>query len=553
MLKDDVFDKWKWLEEKDINFFEKNDAGFTWSYKNEDQNVLMVCDYYKKKKEYFVIVKLADHRKDGRPDGEIITGKSMRKKEYEEEFLPKWSKMTTAEAPIVVDERETMGVIICRYIFIGHELLEYKETNFKYLPLVWCDGNSVDIRKTIGDESKQITRGYTYHLKGAQDLKNVAGQTMTHHMEMLSTAKLIFCEESLPSKQTYLDYLKRPQSAPFYVFKAYASHKNPDGSAVQLPPPTPMQNMPLSPEVQQAFQMADQLVQTILGSYDASMGINDNQLSGVALLQAAIHSNAAAMPHIIGYIHFLNQVGLIILDLIPKYLITPRVMSILDKKNKPQDVRLNQEGGINLDYDPNHLNIRLEVGANFSAQRARTLQQLQGLMQASPFAAEVLGFDGIDYILDNMEMRNIEELKKIINKAKERKEKEQEIKMQQMQQEMQNDPRIMAAQNEKMRIMKDAEKDKMDTELKSVEMSLQEEEIINARIELAMKQKENEMNAMVNMVKSQTQQLHDEIKLLQSHVDVNHRHDLENRKHELSEMELLHNVQQAQQPTIINE
>ena len=39
----------------------------------------------------------------------------------------------------------------------------------------------------------------------------------------------------------------------------------------------------------------------MLGSYDASLAQNDQQLSGVAIVEAATISNGAAMPYVINY------------------------------------------------------------------------------------------------------------------------------------------------------------------------------------------------------------------------------------------------------------
>ena len=65
--------------------------------------------------------------------------------------------------------------------------------------------------------------------------------------------------------------------------------------------------MPAPPEIVQAFQGADSLMEQVLGSYDAALGINNNQLSGVAIVEGAYQSNAAAMPYIVGFMQGLQR------------------------------------------------------------------------------------------------------------------------------------------------------------------------------------------------------------------------------------------------------
>ena len=82
----------------------------------------------------------------------------------------------------------------------------------------------------------------------------------------------------------------------------------------------------------QAFTGSDSLIQNVLGSYDASLGINNNQLSGIAIVEGASQSNATAMPYIVGCLQGFQRVAQIYVDLMPKYFTTPRTIPILDEE-----------------------------------------------------------------------------------------------------------------------------------------------------------------------------------------------------------------------------
>ena len=76
------------------------------------------------------------------------------------------------------------------------------------------------------------------------------------------------------------------------------------------------------------YKMLNPLVQNILGSYDAALGINDNQLSGVAIVEAASQSSATAMPYIVGCLQGFQRAAEVYVSLVPKYFVTPRSLPI---------------------------------------------------------------------------------------------------------------------------------------------------------------------------------------------------------------------------------
>ena len=168
-------------------------------------------------------------------------------------------------------------------------------------------------------------------------------------------AKLMVAKEAMPKEAEFRDAYTSPQKANVYVFNS-VHESNPE-----LPISNPIrevQKMPAPPEIVQAFQGADSLMEQVLGSYDASLGINNNQLSsGIAVVEAATQSNAAAMPYIVGYLQGYQRAAQIYVDLFPKYYTTPRTLPIMDEEGKKSSVKINQQEGIDMFYDSNALNV----------------------------------------------------------------------------------------------------------------------------------------------------------------------------------------------------
>lgn len=435
MAKDDFMEQYPNADINKLNFH-RDFAGFNWSYLNVTTPTLIVADYYEKKKRKVKIVKLAD-------------GSTMRYKEYKHR-LESYDGFMPPPA-IVGEPRWTNIETIVRYRCIENMILEYVETDFKHLPLIFVDGNSVLCKTPKNGNVKQVTRPYVYHAKGAQRLKNFAGISLANEIENLVQHKFKVSKESLPKEEEFLQAYKDVQKASVLVYNEFYE-QNPDA---RVTPPQEIQRVQTPPEIVQAFVGADSLIQNILGSYDASLGINDNQLSGVAIVEAASQSNAAAMPYIVGLLLGLQRAAEIYVDLMPKYYKTPRTLPITDEEGHKSYVKVNQQEGMPLDYDANALNVVVKAGASFTVQKTRTLMMVKELSGMSPLFAEMVSTKGLNFILDNMEGRGIEQLKQMADQWV------QEYEMNKQQAMNQPNPAMIKAQTDQMKAQIEMKKAQM--------------------------------------------------------------------------------------------
>lgn len=473
----------------DINIsdikFSKDQEGFNWSYNTNTEDILLIVDYYEKKKKSVKIVQLAD-------------GQTLKEDDYKK-MLEEWTDIT--QPPVVSDARRTTIETICRYRVIEDQVIEYIETDYSMLPLVFADGNSVFIRENGNGALQQHTRPYPYHARGTQKLKNFAMQTLANELENMVQHKWIAAEESIPEKQEFVEAYKNPQLPSNIIYKAFMDND----TNKPIPSPQPVVRAPMPPELAATLGMTDQLTQTILGSYDASLGINNNQLSGIAIIEAATQSNAAAMPFIAGFMHAWNQVAQILIGLLPKYYNTPRTIPVMTADGKKSYQVINQPGAPSLQYEDNTLNVRVEAGPNFSVQKSKALQQMIALAQAMPGFAEFINKVGLEELLSNLEIKGIEQLRDKVAMFMQQQQQMQQQQAQMQQQAMQSNPQMMRAQNEKAKITITAHQDQIDNQLKASELALQQQKLENERLNLLAQMKNNEREALVRMDKHQTE------------------------------------------------
>lgn len=468
--------------------FRRDFAGFNWSYQNDNSKVVIIADYYEKKRREETIVQVRD--------GKVMTMAKYRK------MVDEWNDITMPPA-IIGKPRKTNLETIVRYRCVENQVLEYVETDFEQLPLVFVDGNSVVIKTPKNGNIRQVTRPYVYHAKGAQRLKNFAGIALANEIESTVQHKFMVAKEALPKEEEFLQAYKDVQKASTLVFNS-VHESNPD-----MPVSNPIreiQRIPAPPEIAQAFTGTDSLIQNVLGSYDASLGINNNQLSGIAIVEGATQSNAAAMPYVVGFLQGLQRAAEIYVNLMPKYFTTPRTIPILDEEGKRHFVKINSPDGMAMDYDINVLNVVVKAGASFQVQKSRTIMMVKEMMGMSPLFAQFIAEKGLGFVLDNMEGKGIEQLKDLTKEWLAEYEQQKQAQMQQAQQ----NPAAIKAQVDMKKLEQQAQTDQMKYQAEMAKLQAQ------MRI--------SQDSAAVGLVRAQTERYAKNVDLEIKRHDQKHRH-----------------------------
>jgi hypothetical protein len=481
--------------------FRRDFAGFNWSYQNDNSQIVVVCDYYEKRRKEETIVQVRD--------GQVMTQSAYRK------MVDTWNDITVPPS-IIGKPRKTMLDKVVRYRLIENQVLEYEETDFSYLPLVFIDGNSMMVKTPLNGNIRQVTRPYVYHAKGAQRLKNYAGISLANEIENTVQHKFMVAKEALPKEENFLDAYKDVQKESVLVYNS-VHESNPE-----MPINNPIrevQRVPAPPEIAQAFTGSDSLIQNVLGSYDASLGINNNQLSGIAIVEGASQSNATAMPYIVGCLQGFQRLAQIYVDLMPKYMITPRTLPIVDEEGRRHYVKINQEQGMPMQFDTNVLNVAVKAGASFQVQKSRTIMMVKEIMGMSPLFSQFMAEKGLNFILDNMDGKGIEELKALTGEWVQQYQQEKA----QAQQAAQQNPAAMKAQIDMAKMQQSQQKNQMDFQLDMARLQ-QDQQKVMADLHLG-KESSN-----VQLVKALTEKFKIQSDIAIKKLDIHHKHRHDNNK-----------------------
>lgn len=409
-------------------------ASFNWTYTNQDIKVVLVADYYVKVPKVVTLVRLAENDL-GIPETMLLTEYNKMKKE--------WQRVE--QVPVILDRRQTVVTRIDRYRICQDEILDHKETFYPMLPLVFFDGNSVMIQNTQGGQLEQMCRPYVYHAKGAQRLMNFAMQTIGQELEDMPRNTYMIPAGAIPKQ--YIKQWQYPQIAGTLAYHQYDLER-PD---VRYDPPQVVQRMATPPLVQETFIGSQNIIQQILGAYDSVLGTNDKQISGVAIQQGAMQSNAAALPYLVNYCKGLQRCAEIAIHLMPLIYTTPRTIPVrlangkrdyqvinaqypkvdknkqmlqkaqemgmgnqIEQEREQQAESEEMENAIMFNYDPRDIAVKIEPGVNSQVQKQVAVEQLTRMMEASPTFAEFMNRQGLPTLLDNLDIHGSEGLKEMV-------------------------------------------------------------------------------------------------------------------------------------------
>lgn len=427
--------------------FTRSVGSFNWTYTNQSIKVVLVADYYTKVEKITTLVRIAPNALGWE---ETMTEAEYNKKVKAHEGIE--------QVPAILERRRTTKTTIDRYRVCQNEVLDHVETSYPMLPLVFFDGNSIPIQNVQGGQMEQMCRPFVYNAKGSQRLMNFAGQTIGQELEDMPRNTYMLPVGAIPKQN--IKQWTNPQIAGVLPYHQYDLDK-PEN---RYDPPQVVQRIPTPPLVQETFVGSQNIIQQVLGSYDATLGINDKQISGVAIQQGAMQSNAAAIPYLVSYTKGLQRCAEIIIHLMPLFYKTPRSIPVrlpngkrdyqvinaaYPKVNKQQEMlqkaqemglggMQNQieeeddneteemENAIEFNYDPKSINVRVEPGVNAHVQKQVSFELLTRAMDVSPTLAEFFNRQGLPVILESLDLPGIEALKDMVEQFQAQMEKERQ-------------------------------------------------------------------------------------------------------------------------------
>jgi hypothetical protein len=283
----------------------------------------------------------------------------------------------------------------------AEQLEETYECPCKWIPIVPVIGNEVPI------EQGTYRHGLIRFQREPQQLHNYFMSVAAESLGQQPKAPYMATPQQIGKYKSMWDNANR-NPTPYLLYEH--DPKVAGGAPPQrIPPP------PLPAGLIQMAQMLSDDMKATTGIYDAALGAQSNETSGVAIGQRVQQGDQATFHYVDNLEHGLEHTGRIILDMMPKVYDNERTMRIKgDGASKEQTVTINkpimQVGNQTIMHNDmsemSFNSVRVVLGQNFASRKQQTSQTLVGLLQAMPQIGAVAG----DIIAKNLDIDQADEL-----------------------------------------------------------------------------------------------------------------------------------------------
>ena len=432
-----------------MGFNERGSGDFSWSYMNGTKKVVVLADYYcVKKGEKKNLVRLSNNR-------------TMLQEEYEE-FINSWDNLEPP--PEIVQTRKTEINTVKRYVICGDKIIQEESTPYPFCNYFFVPGdNSDDVYRSENSTEKcQKLKSYCSDAVGAQRMLNYTAQTCANFQESIMQQKYMLEYRSVRDVESWVN----PQRASLLLYSSESEDKTP------LPKPEPIMQQDLPASITSTFFQMPQLIQNTMGYSDPRL--NAGEASGEAMYSANVENSTAGDPFRKNYIDSLNYCADFILKLLPKVYVTPMTIPIVIEDGNRFFVPVNQQNeegaGVFFDYSADDLGVVVKGSTSFALQKDRALRTVTQLMGSSELFNQFMNQYGLEYIIDNLDIKGKDQLAK---DAKKFTEEQKEAR----QSQGQPDPRLIQQQQEYDIKLKQVQLEQEQMRIKEAELQLKNKDI----------------------------------------------------------------------------
>ena len=304
----------------------------------------------------------------------LKNGEIMLKEEYDK-LEPETKKITS-----IVKERETYNKVVKWVKTNGHEILESTEFPGQYIPIVPVFADTFIV------EGKRYFEGMIRQAKDPQRAYNFWNSAEAEQLALAPKAPYIVAEGQIEGHEAEWNSLNS-QNVPYLEYKPVSSGGTP------APPPQRTQFDPQITSILNAKQMSNEDLKATTGIYDPSLGMDQKEASGKALITKQRQAELTNFHYLDNLQKSLKYAGRILLDIIPIVYDTKRVVRIVGGVNEEDELKIinsfDEKDPIFLDigkYD-----VEISMGPYGENQRQDSLESMLALMQISPDLVNVMG------------------------------------------------------------------------------------------------------------------------------------------------------------------
>ena len=279
------------------------------------------------------------------------------------------------------------------FLIIGDEIAEKSEWLGRYIPIVRVPGEEIVI------EGRLDRKGLVRYLKDAQRAYNYNASAALEYGALQSKSPYIAPVEAIEGLENYWA-TANTQNHSYLPFNSTGD----DGEAIQAPSRQPPPSS--APVYMDGMQAAEHEMMMASGQYEATFSAQGNEVSGISIEQRQKQGERVTFHFQDNLAKAIKFTGKQLLDLIPKYYDTRRVIRIMDESGEEQQINIDPqakqavqqkkdegEAKIMAIFNPNvgTYDVVATVGPNFETRRKQAFDAMTQLLAGNPALAQVIG------------------------------------------------------------------------------------------------------------------------------------------------------------------
>lgn len=279
------------------------------------------------------------------------------------------------------------------YLIVGDEIAEKSEWLGKYIPIVRVPGEEIVI------EGKLDRKGLVRYLKDAQRAFNYNASAALEYGALQSKSPYIAPVEAIEGLENYWA-TANTQNHAFLPFN------NADENGQPIQPPQRQPAPASAPVFMEGMQAAEHELMMASGQYEATFSAQGNEISGVSIEQRQKQGERVTFHFQDNLAKAIKFTGKQLIDLIPKYYDTRRVIRIMSESGEEQQIQIDPqakqalqqqqdqgESKVAAIFNPNvgTYEVMASVGPNFETRRKQAFDAMTQMLSSNEQLSNVIG------------------------------------------------------------------------------------------------------------------------------------------------------------------
>lgn len=291
----------------------------------------------------------------------------------------------------VLKERNTIVPVVKWCKITGVEILEKTIWPSQYIPVIPVYGTEIDV------DGKIIREGIVRNTKDSQRMYNYWASAETETIALAPKAPFIAAEGQIEGYEHDWETANQKNHA-------VLTYKPRSVAGEVLPAPNRNVYEPPVQAITQARMLASDDMKATTGIYDASLGSQSNETSGIAIQRRNVQAQTSNFHFIDNLSRSIKHAGRIIVDLIPTIYDTARAARIIGEDGEQEVVRINEpyeKNGKQKLYrmDVGKYDVAIDIGPSFASKRQEAVASMLDVIRSYPAVAQFAG----DLLVKNMD------------------------------------------------------------------------------------------------------------------------------------------------------